>query len=421
MSDLKQLLQEYVEENIERIEADDVLAAVSRTRTGSPPRASLRPAWAFVLGAVAVLVLGGATWLIRSEFRANDVVSQPEVPVEIGEWNPILSTARAGPSPAAATCPPGSNPDAPGSVDQPRPWGANWSNQAAVFDQHAGRIVYVDEAGDTWTFNVCTNTWSEMNPRFMNDDASTWMGRDGWPGQLVYDVDSDRTIAFGGNHLGVYDANFNTWTVRSLPTDYAVAEPGSGVVYDPVSGLVVIRFSPGLVAYDVDTDTWIPVETVGNRPYPPFLVGYVPETDRFVFLDGFDGEGLIVDPRTGRSEDLKGPEGGVFAGFGSLDYATSASGAYVLDKGGDICRLDPTTLEWGCISGPDPNSGDAGLLGAIVADPINHRIVLIYGYGPGFNGERFYDVNPIWAIDFPTRDWTQLLAATGAMTLEQDE
>ncbi len=431
MPDLKQQLHEYVEANVERIDADDVLATISQPRTGPTSRRSLRPAWAFALGAAVVLVLGGATWMLMAERALNNVVSQPETPVVNDvlsqpeapivdiEWNPVLTITKAGQPPPAATCPPGSDPDTPGLVDQSRPWGANWSNQAAVFDQHAGHIVYIDEAGDTWTFDVCANTWSDMNPTYIHGDTPGFSEPDGWLGELVYDVDSDRTIAFSGDYVAVYDANTNTWTRRAQPSEYDPGMPGSGVVYDPRSGLVVLQtHSSGLVAYDVDSDTWTPIGKTGDGSYPPFLVGYTAETDKFVLLNGFNDEGMLVDARTGHTEDLKAPDGGVFAGFGRLNYATSTSGPYVLDDDAEICRLHPTTLEWDCLTGgPESHSG---LLGAVVDDPINDRIVLIYGYGPGFNGARFYDVNPVWAIDFRTNEWTQLLSATGAVTRESD-
>ena len=47
--------------------------------------------------------------------------------------------------------------------------------------------------------------------------------------------------------------------------------------------------------------------------------------------------------------------------------------------------------------------------------------MLIYGYGDGFDGKRFYDVNDIWAIDFQTKEWTQLLRQTGKMTHALEE
>jgi hypothetical protein len=91
------------------------------------------------------------------------VASETTVPTAEA-WNPILTTTRAQTPPPAATCPAGTDPNAPGPADQQRPQPAPYSNQAAVFDRHTGRIVYVDEAAETWTFDVCTNTWQQMNP-----------------------------------------------------------------------------------------------------------------------------------------------------------------------------------------------------------------------------------------------------------------
>ena len=106
-----------------------------------------------------------------------------------------------------------------------------------MFDVHAGRIIFMDEIGETWIFDVCTNTWEKANPTFVGGPIPrTFLG-----GELVYDVDSDRTIVFGDKDSGVYDANTNTWTQRSKPSDYDIPIPGLGAVYDPQSGLVLVR------------------------------------------------------------------------------------------------------------------------------------------------------------------------------------
>ena len=64
------------------------------------------------------------------------------------QWSSVLATTVAGTAPPAATCPQGTNPDVPGPVDQVRPGEGPWSNQAAVFDTRAGRIVFIDEDGE---------------------------------------------------------------------------------------------------------------------------------------------------------------------------------------------------------------------------------------------------------------------------------
>ena len=406
-----------------------VLAPIRRRRVGG---------WVAVAAAVTTLVLIGVLPLLSGNDGTPSVGTiVPTPPTTVAEsvvtvptslqWNATLAQAKARHAPPVATCPSGSNPDILGPADQQRPWGASWSNQAAVFDVHAGRIIFIDERSETWTFDVCTNTWEKANPTFVGGPIP----RTFLDGELVYDVDSDRTIAFGEKDLGVYDANTNTWTQRSKPSDYDIGLTGLGAVYDPLSGLVLVRVGSAsrftdpseLVAYDVESDGWIPVGEIGDGEYQAQLIGHIADTKRIAFLDTGepDDEGMVVDPRTGESEGLKAPGNGVvFGWFGRLGYATSTQTPVV--EGDGICRLDPANLDWTCVSLVDgPDSDGEGQLGAIVGDPINNRIVLIYGYGPGYNGERFYDVNDIWAIDFETGEWTQLLQQTGEMTYELEE
>lgn len=360
----------------------------------------------------------------------------PETPTTIapvvdgvvpGLWDPILATTKATAAPPAATCPDGATPDVLGPGDQARPWGASWSNQVATFDQHAGRLVFVDEVGETWTFDVCTNTWHAMNPNF--DTPSLF--RDGWSGQLVYDVDSDLTISFLRGVLAVYDADSNTWTRRSQPDEYDTGMPGSGAVYDPVSGLVVVQTaSSGLVAYDVETDAWTPIGGIEDNEWPSYLVGYMAEIDRFVFLNIDDDRGAVVDPRTGVTAELKAPFDDMFVAFGRLDYATNTDAPYVVNSyapDGTICRLAPTTYEWNCLNLADGSgafgygTSGSGQLAATVGDPINGRVILIYGYGPGGDGKPYYGRNEVWAVDFDTDEWTALLSRSGNATSNPGE
>ncbi len=70
----------------------------------------------------------------------------------------------------AFTCPPGSTPDEPGPIDQARPPDIHPRSPMA-FDRRAGRLIALAGADtgpgtilETWTFDVCTNTWTQMHP-----------------------------------------------------------------------------------------------------------------------------------------------------------------------------------------------------------------------------------------------------------------
>ena len=129
-------------------------------------------------------------------------------------------------------CPPGSTPDKPGPVDQARPdMGA-----AIAFDRRAGRLVAVGVTNsmrptvETWTFDVCTNTWTRMHPNREPPLFDT--------GQLVYDVDSDVTIGILFGKVWAYDLQANTWTEKGSAW-LSAACCAELLAYDPLSGLVV--------------------------------------------------------------------------------------------------------------------------------------------------------------------------------------
>jgi hypothetical protein len=444
MSDLDSQLRDYVESTIERVDIDDVAAAASAGQTARPMPTPRRPVWVAAGAALLVVLLIGIPLLLVGNGDSTTAdqtpttvpattvaspttqpvpatTSTPDVVVSVmpDQWSSVLATTISGTAPPAATCSQGTDPNAPGPVDQARPGEGPWSNQAAVFDTRAGRIVFIDEDGETWTFDVCTNTWQAMDPAFVPDSAH--LGES----QLVYDIDSDRTIAIGRGNVYAYDAAANTWTRQGYPDGRDLTAAWPGAVYDPISGLVLVQFGDGmLVAYDVDTDTWTEIGVISEpreitsegqtqTSGPPFLVGHVAEADLLAFL-GFDGApfqdtGQLVNPRTGEATDLADPPGGVRGGFGSFRYATGGDTAYLsTDRG--VCRLDPATLDWNCSSG----SQGSVMSAAMVYDPINARIVVINNWCCTWPGSSVSD--NVWSIDFDTGEQIELLATANTRT-----
>jgi len=158
----------------------------------------------------------------------------------------------------AFTCPPGTNPDKPGTVDQARPVIGD-GIAAMVFDRHAGRIVLlaqVASGAETWTFDVCTNTWTRTHP-----DREPALAD---PTHVIYDIDSDAAIAIDGQSTWVYDLAANTWTRMSV---IPVVRQWNVMTwtYDPVSGLVIAADASALWSYDVETDTWAWISSVPWR------------------------------------------------------------------------------------------------------------------------------------------------------------
>jgi hypothetical protein len=215
------------------------------------------------------------------------------------------------------TCPAGSTPDRPGPATQSRPSQSRpksdpqWGMQAAM-DQRAGRLVAVafpetEEfptygggtlIGETWTFDVCTNTWTRMRPA----------GEPplGFRVRLVYDAYTDLTVAFPAGYfdpdngmteiaVSTYSLPTNTWT----PLQPITAPDGfrgfTDVVDDPLSGQVFLFSAEtgDLWAYQVQTNTMTAVDQ--GATVPPDIIS---SEGQLVMRDRSTLQLSIFDPTT---------------------------------------------------------------------------------------------------------------------------
>lgn len=438
--------------------ADAVAPAIStdeldlRSAEPVPTRTLQRrafPNWVVAVGAAAAvfILIGGVLWLVGGS--GSTVIDEPApttlvppvttipvtetapttvvppvttIPVTetanpvAWDWSPLLSTTVAREAPAAATCPDGTNPDTPGPIDQIRP--GNASVGYAAFDQRAGRVVYLDHVGATWTFDVCTNTWRQMLP-------TGWVPRD-LSGGLVYDVDSDVTVALGYESVSVYDANTNTWTHPAndgLGFDEDDSISPYGGAYDPVTGLIITSnhrwtsetspLSSEFWAYDVDTNEWTLLGPLrlepSSRDQLDFL-GYSERLDRLIVAGWLDGDmgTVLVDPRTGDATVLPIPSPVVDIGWPNEAYGPVGGTVYTTTRiqanAKEICGFDANDKSWtACFDVPATPGTQLLPFPALVGDPINNRLLVI-------NGRE--NASRVGAIDLATGNWTQLLAPT---------
>jgi len=265
----------------------DAATVANRAALGHPRRAGsgLLPwrlvampwvVWVLLLAGLLVALIGG-TLLVGSQ-------RERRLPAVVPNLGPV------------AKCPPGSTPDKPGPVDQARPAHLLAWTPHMAFDRRAGRLVAVTEDAylsyglppETWTFDVCTNTWTQMHP---NREPPGFVHS-----YLVYDVDSDVTIGVPhrdgvSGSVWAYDLLANTWTEKGT----AQGEPR---FYDPVSGLVVAEGEDGLLNYDVDTDAWTPTHHA-NGPGSDGMLAYDASVDRVVVNAFEDPTTWLLDIRTG--------------------------------------------------------------------------------------------------------------------------
>ena len=161
------------------------------------------------------------------------------------------------------------------------------------------------ETHETWTFDLCANTWTAMHPN-QEPDVNH--------GQLVYDAGADVTIAVDtgpARRVWAYNLAANTWTMEG---EAPMASLPSRAVYDPASGLIVAMVSGAtetnpseLWTYDVATDTWTPIREAGATavgPTPAGLLAYDASVDRIIaynpgLLNGSLIGTWLFDLRTG--------------------------------------------------------------------------------------------------------------------------
>ena len=414
-----------IEELVRRLESGTEITGTSPVR-----RQRRATNWVVAVGAAIVVfvMIGGFVWLIGG--TGSDVIDEPisttaaipsttspdpttatTVAIEAAGWNTVLADTRAKVPPAPATCPSSATPNLPGPSDQPRPVPGWVGNLAGAFDRHTGRIVYIDTARKTWTFDVCTNTWHKTNPN--SGPAHTEA-----VGQLVYDIDSDVTIALGHGGVSVYDANTNTWSIKAHPPEIPWM---LGAVYDPISGLVITSTNLGgedwdLWTYDVDTDEWTLLGTVTVDRGTPCctqidLLGYASDIDRLILTTyiGSNPTTILVNPRTGETTHLPTGEltGTVNLGWPSHVYGSGRDTVYVYKQPTAIVRFDGATLTWTKIEIPAEVPNRYAAFGAVVDDPINNRLILINGIHGNWWGDATSD---IWAIDLASGRWTEIVA-----------
>jgi hypothetical protein len=382
----------YLDEAPAEIDA----AAVARAVTAAHPRArsgswrwALRPApalaWLLLLALLLVALSAAALFVGSQQERKLPAVIPP-----VGQ---------------AFVCPPGSTPDRPGPVEQARPVG--FAGPMA-FDRRAGKLIalaggYASPATvvETWTFDVCTNTWTRMHP---NREPL------GQVRSLVYDVDSDLTIGVhsedwlpypetGTRIVWVYDLEANTWTAKGFaPT----SELG---FYDPVSGLVVSEGVAGdLWNYDVQTDKWTPIKQAILREDLGISV-YDPSVDRIIFTGGSGvAETWLLDLRTGAWSRSGTQTPSFKMGMWAVPAIVYDEAAERTVVAGDFQwgAYDATADRWEILSDAQPVGP---LPKPAVYDPVNRRLIFVGG-GIGVSGD-------LVAFDLATREWTVLLAASG--------
>ncbi|MBI4416757.1 MAG: fibronectin type III domain-containing protein [Euryarchaeota archaeon] len=189
------------------------------------------------------------------------------------------------------------------------------AEHAMAYDAESDRVVMfggygTSALGDTWTYNLNTNEWRNMNPTVAPSPRAAYPA-------MAYHSGADRIILFGGQardaagdpvangETWAYDYNANTWT-NVNPTGAPSPRFSHGMAYDAESDRVILfggftgNYNGETWAYHLQTNTWTNMRPA-TAPSPRSGMGmaYDAESDRVILFGGyrgvFDGETWAYD------------------------------------------------------------------------------------------------------------------------------
>jgi hypothetical protein len=149
-----------------------------------------------------------------------------------------------------------------------------------------------DFRADTWTYNLNTNTWTNMSPS-TNPSPRMYAC-------MTYDNASDVFVLFGGylqdystsHETWLYNLTANTWT-NVTTTGHPPARFHTGFTYDYknhlsflVGGASWNGFLNDIWSYDYDTNSWNQFESSTAGPSFGFGAAYNLDLDLFIALGG---------------------------------------------------------------------------------------------------------------------------------------
>ena len=325
-----------------------------------------------------------------------------------------------------------------------------------VYDSEADRVVFYGGAEDMdegldycrseiWTYNTNTETW-EMKDQETKPSPRT-------RGEIVYDIESDRTILLGGGvYFGhgdpeelyhdcwVYDLNSNLWNnvdwdwQEMTPLESPGLRTGSPLVYDIESDRMVVfsgwdslgydgsRYNDTFT-YDYNTNTWTnmsPVVQPAGRG--GHAMTYSQKDDTMIMFGGITGhqtdydkfmaDTWTYDLNTNTWTNMSPASNPTPRAFTSLAY-DNKSDVFVLFGGwpGGWGNAHQDTWIYNLTSNTWTNvttsiHPDGRLLSSMIYDYTNDRTLLF----SGTDWDEFK--SEIWEYNVTANLWTELIPTT---------
>jgi hypothetical protein len=305
-----------------------------------------------------------------------------------------------------------------------------WTNQnpsSSPSGRESAAMAYDSDTGDfmlfsgimdngmlspeTWSYNVNTNTWTNMKPSFSPRQRSG--------ASMVYDSQNKLMILFGGwtdiggrsNDTWSYDLSSNTWT--NLQSKKAPnLRYRQGMTYDQENGLVVL-FGGGTPDAAKDTWTYDPNANAWSKITP--AVSPPPIKTPAMVYDSAMGLSFMW---SGLASDTNmwsfNASSGSWLKTGPLSPSPMTSPAMVFDDKNNVSILvgggnekgEATTWSYNTLTGNwtdmTPAVSPPARTYHSMAFDTNHGVAILFG---GLYGNYLSDT---WTYDFKANTWTNM-------------
>jgi N-acetylneuraminic acid mutarotase/predicted phosphodiesterase len=193
------------------------------------------------------------------------------------------------------------------------------SDKVILFSGIVWTGLPVDVVHDCWAYDLNNNMWNNVNWDWQEMTPSSSPGATEDPA-MAYDVESDLVMMFGGdlivdsemwhgyNETWSYDYNTNTWTDMS-PSAAPPVRSTTEMVYDVESDIIILfggfaklyedpasRYYNDTWAYDVNTNTWTDMNpVVAPQARRGHCMTYDSKSDCFILFGGDNGTHHLND------------------------------------------------------------------------------------------------------------------------------
>jgi N-acetylneuraminic acid mutarotase len=164
-----------------------------------------------------------------------------------------------------------------------------------------------EDYGDTWSYDPATNVWTDLSPEGVAPPARSYHA-------MVYEPVSGTVILFGGwddsrqrdlNDTWSYDPATGAWTELKPAGRWPSGRDGHSLIYDPVGKRIILfggsdtnaRPLGDTWAYDPKANTWTELEPTGPAPSARawHSMVYDPGTQRAFLFGGTAEEKRLKD------------------------------------------------------------------------------------------------------------------------------